>query len=306
MAACTSRTAEDPLTIGAAVALEPVTVIYVAYGISSLDTAWTQPDDAVIVVHNDDALDPASVAHSRVRHLRPTRNIGFGAGVNLALEWVKTPRLILCNPDTILSRVHRVALASGRPDDLITIPLNDERGEATWVVQPYPSRTAALAMGYRLGQHLKRTSRLRALGSLLTSSRRGRPGTLLGIGGGDWSLRTHWTSAAVVSVDAQRLRDVGGFDPRYFLYMEDVDLCQRLAQRFPEMRVRVSACPAGTHAVGGSSREALRNTVELHRLRSLRRYCASRSGFGWIVAGALTAPRERWLAWRVRRRGGRG
>jgi GT2 family glycosyltransferase len=299
MAASARLTAEDPSTNGVAVGLEPVTVIYVAYGTNSLDTAWTQPDDAVVIVHNDDALDPASVAHSRVRHLRPTRNIGFGAAVNLALECVQTPRLILCNPDTLLSGVHRVALASDQPDHLITIPLNDERGEATWVVQPYPSCTAALAMGYRLGRHLQRTSRLRALGSLLTNSRRVRSEALLGIGEGDWSLSTHWASAAVVSVDAQRLRDVGGFDPRYFLYMEDVDLCQRLAERFPEMRVRVSPCPAGTHAVGGSSGVALRNRVELHRLRSLRRYCLSRPGFGWRVAGALTAPRERWLAWRV-------
>jgi len=306
MADPAGHTADDTSANGVAAGLEPLTVIYVAYGISALDTAWTQPDDAVVVVHNDDALDSRSVAHPRVRHLRPTRNIGFGAAVNLALESVKTPRLILCNPDTLLSPVHRVALASERPDYLITIPLNDERGEATWVVQPYPSRTAALAMGYRLGRHLKPTGGLRALGSLLTSSRRARPGALLGIGEGDWPLRTHWASAAVVSIDAQRLRDVGGFDPGYFLYMEDVDLCRRLAERFPEMRVRVSPCPAGTHAVGGSTGEALRNTVELHRLRSLRRYCASSPGFGWRVAGALTAPREGWLAWRASRRGGGG
>src|ERR1039458_8259450 len=126
--------------------VEPVTVVYVAYGVTTLDVSWLDADDAVIVVHNDDLLPLGSIEHGRGVDLVSRGNVGFGAAVNAALDLVATDRVILCNPDTQLTREHRQLLGSAGPDELVTVALDDDLGEPTWVVLPYPGALAAVEM----------------------------------------------------------------------------------------------------------------------------------------------------------------
>jgi GT2 family glycosyltransferase len=279
--------------------VEPVTVVYVAYGVTTLDVSWLDADDAVIVVHNDDLLPLGSIEHGRGVDVVSRGNVGFGAAVNAALDLVATDRVILCNPDTQLTREHRQLLGSAGPDELVTVALDDDLGEPTWVVLPYPGALAAVAMGYRLGRALGRRSRLRALAARLLTVRRPRYASLLGVDSGSWPLTTHWVSAAVLSTATERIRAVGGFDAGFFLYMEDVNLCQRLAVRFPSMRVRVAKSTPGRHAVGGSISARRRPAVELERILSLRRYCSLQPGLGWRAARAALRPRAWWLTIRA-------
>jgi N-acetylglucosaminyl-diphospho-decaprenol L-rhamnosyltransferase len=274
-------------------------VVYVAFGITGLDVSWLEPDDAVIIVHNDDLLPAGSVEHRRVTDVVSGGNVGFGAGVNAALALVRTPRVVLCNPDTQLTREHRRLLACPDPDEVVAVALDDDRGEPTWTVLPYPGALAAVAMGHRVGRALERRSRLRDLGSRLLTVGKAPYASLLGARSGSWPLATHWVSAAVLSIDAGRLREVGGFDAGYFLYMEDVDLSRRLAARFPSMRVRLPGGETGRHAVGGSAGARSTAAVESDRIRSLRRYCSLQTGRRWRVASAALWPRSWWLARRV-------
>lgn len=272
-----------------------LTVIYVAYGIETIDTAWLQPEDNVIVVHNDGLLRVESIAHTRTTHLISPRNVGFAAAVNSALDRVSTDRLILCNPDTRLTPAHRRALVDDDPDALVTVALNDDRGRPTWVVLPYPGALAVVVMGYRLGSKLGRHSRLRNMCSKLLTRSRLPYADLLDATSGEWPLSTHWVSGAVLSVPTERLRGVGGLDVGYFLYMEDVDLCRRLAARHPSMRVRLAGCEPAIHAVGGSSAGSPRWAIELERVRSLKRYCSRQRGLRWRMARAAVTPRALFL-----------
>lgn len=89
-----------------------------------------------------------------------------------------------------------------------------------------------------------------------------------------------WLAGMFLLVDADAYRGIGGFDERYFLYIEDVDLCTRLRLRggrlvlVPEATVR--------HAAQHASHRSLRH-LRWHTAGMLR-YWAS-PGFWRLVAG---------------------
>jgi N-acetylglucosaminyl-diphospho-decaprenol L-rhamnosyltransferase len=86
-----------------------------------------------------------------------------------------------------------------------------------------------------------------------------------------------WVSGAAVWLRREALDDVGGWDERYFMYMEDVDLCLRL--RRAGWRVGFEPAGAVVHVQGAStSKRPYRMIIEHHR--SVWRFAARRYG-GW-------------------------
>jgi GT2 family glycosyltransferase len=270
------------------------TALFVVFATRSLDLSWLPVSSDVIVVHNDASLDRASTAGHHVVDVDPGRNVGFGAAINLALDAVGTERVVLCNPDVVLTRRHWDVLLDAGPDDVVTVPLVDAQGQCTSVTSAYPTPISHLVSGYRLGRLAPRGSRARAL-----------LGKGLGTWGtahdeslhrpvGTWPLRDRWVSGAVLSVDTARLRSIGGFDDRYFLYYEDVDLCRRLARRFPAMRAVVADIDPGVHRVGASATadHDTRATVERIRCQSATRYAREQRGLPWRACASLLRARS--------------
>jgi N-acetylglucosaminyl-diphospho-decaprenol L-rhamnosyltransferase len=262
------------------------TAVYVVYRTPHLDLAWIPDGVRVVVVHNDQSLDPDTCRHANVHHVIATANEGFGAGVNLALPFVETRRTVLVNPDMELTRQHWDALASGSRDEVVTLSLVDRDRQPTSMVNRYPGPAEVVLMGYRVGRWFPRHGRVRPVLARLL----GRGGAAhvesLRQSPGQWLLADHWFSAAVCSIDTESLRSIGGFDTGYFLYFEDVDLARRLGLRYPAMTVRIPDVPPGVHAVGGSAAGAAKVVVERHRLDSARRYSSRQAGLGWKLAGA--------------------
>ncbi|HET7489813.1 MAG TPA: hypothetical protein VFJ85_17935 [Acidimicrobiales bacterium] len=274
----------------------PATVVVVAFRTPHLDLAWVPADAPAVVVHNDDALDPASVDHAHVTHVFAGRNVGFGAAVNLALPSVTTERVVLCNPDMSLTREHWDALAGGRPDDVVAVPLVDGEGRPTSVVNRRYGPLGVVASGYRLGRLLRRGTRLRGAVLRASGSWGREHEDLQRSAAGTFPLASHWVSGAATGFDAGRLRAVGGFDPGFFLYFEDVDLCRRLAHRFPDMRIVLAPVAPGIHLVGGSKGVgAEQRLVDRLHLAAARRFAATGTGPAWRAAGLALAPRARWL-----------
>jgi GT2 family glycosyltransferase len=265
---------------------------YVAYGTRSIDAGWVPSDADVVVVHNDDLLDRASVEATAL-HIDAGRNVGFGAAVNLALAHVSTDRVVLCNPDTVLTAEHCDALLEADVDEIVTVPLVAEDGVPTSVTSAYPTPLAHLASGLRLGRVVPRGSRARGVASRALGPWGRAHSASLQHPSGAWPLSERWVSGAVLSVDTRRLRAIGGFDEGYFLYYEDVDVCARLARRYPMTRARVAPVTPGRHAVGGSSTGAPSGAAERARLDSAIRYAHAQTGPAWRTTATLLALRRR-------------
>lgn len=239
-------------------------------------------DHAVVV---DNGLDEAGLDEVCARHgatlVRPERNLGYGAGANLGVERLPAVEVIVvANPDVevdgdgvraLAAAAHGAGLAGPRfryPDG-----------------RPQPS---AHDREPRLLTTLWDQSRL--VGGLLSRLRPGWNPTLLPAGEHDRPRDVASVLGALVAVDAAAFAAVGGFDPGFFLYREETDLCRRL--RLAGWRVRLEPGVVVVHALGASRAERPHATNPVH-LASHYRYIAKHWGRPRAVAiraaGAVAA-----------------
>jgi N-acetylglucosaminyl-diphospho-decaprenol L-rhamnosyltransferase len=97
----------------------------------------------------------------------------------------------------------------------------------------------------------------------------------------DWDhaseRQVDWVSGCCVAVRREAFDAVDGFDPGYFMFVEDVDLCYRLGEA--GWRVMFAPVAEVTHAIGGSvSRKRFRMAFE--HARSLDRFFGRRYATG--------------------------
>src|ERR1700752_3410510 len=162
-----------------------------------------EPSPAAIVVV-DNASDDETVAFVRerfpsVRVLELERNLGFGAAANAGVAAVETSYVLVLNPDARplddgLSTLRLCAAAQANA--AIAVPaLVDDAG------RPQPSR-----IGYP-------TPRWTGSPAVTSFPRRG-------LERGDAGFAV----GAALFFRCEAFRSVGGFDPDYFLFYEEVDL----------------------------------------------------------------------------------
>jgi N-acetylglucosaminyl-diphospho-decaprenol L-rhamnosyltransferase len=246
----------------------------------------------LIVVHNDDSLDRGAVLHPLARHLGDGSNIGFGRAVNLGVDAVESPRVVLVNPDVTMSSDAWTTLATGSDDVVSTIQLRDAGGGPTAVLSEYPTPLSLALTAWRAGRLFPRPlrRRLRRLGGWS-----GRQAQLFDVADVERPLASHWVSGAVFSASTDAFRRVGGFDEQFFLYLEDMDLCARLARHFGDMKARIEPF-VGSHAVSGSSAgTTISRATQIHYAQSARRYAERFDGPSGACARAAIALRLRWL-----------
>lgn len=219
---------------------------------------------AAVVVENGPDPAPARVVCARrgAALALPGRNLGYGRAANLAAAGVATEYLAVANPDILfqpgtLNRL--VEFLDSHPDVGVVAPqlfYPDGR--------PQPSARRRPRFRYALAG---RRSPLARLG------RHGPGARAFQYLGSESALEPMAVDAVVGALMLFRRRafeEVGGFDPGYFMFAEDVDICLRLGRRW-----RVCLLPAAglVHALGSSRRRA-RSFTEFHRLRSLHRLFA--------------------------------
>ena len=96
-----------------------------------------------------------------------------------------------------------------------------------------------------------------------------------------------------MAFDRDRLVEIGGFDERFFLYLEDLDFSARINQA--GMNILYLATPCARHVGGGSSRQ-IKDERLFYMLSSRLQYVRKHMGlWGLIIVGFSTLAIEPWL-----------
>lgn len=200
-----------------------------------------------VVVDNNSEDGSAAIAAGYAPHARVVRNaanLGFGRAVNQGVAASSAPLILIMNPDCRLEpgavNTMRTELDAHARCAIVGPQVLDPDGAVQGSARGDPDMLTGL---------FGRTGPLRAL---LPSSSVARRNVVTGEG--RRSRVVDWVSGACMLVRRSAFEEVGGFDPKYFLYWEDADLCRRLRARGHEIRY----VPAATavHRVGHSSRTA--------------------------------------------------
>lgn len=197
------------------------------------------------------------------------RNNGFGRGCNIGLAKVTSPYTIFINPDAWIE-----------PDALRTMMNFMESHPHVGVAGP-----ATLAGDVNDHPVLQATGPRPTPGAILRAAMpfQKSPKILSPIVPGSAPFRTGWVCGAVFMVRTELMTRLGGFDPRFFLYWEEIDVCQRADDLgFETWAVGVAVA---NHIGGASSTEddtRISGCIAKHYYQSRRYYMLKHHS--WLVA----------------------
>jgi N-acetylglucosaminyl-diphospho-decaprenol L-rhamnosyltransferase len=211
-------------------------------------------DDAVgqvIVVDNGsiDGSDKISPAGLSLEMIRTGRNLGFGRACNLGAKSVTAPYILLLNPDAEL-REQTLSRSVAYMDDpahrdvgVLGARLNDQYGNAHRHCARFPDWRTFI--GNSLG--LTRVARRWFKPVLLTEFDHLTERDVDHVMGAYYLIRT------------DLYRQLGGFDERFFVYLEDLDLSRRVHDH--NRTIHYHPDVEAYHKQGGTSEQ-----VKAHRL----------------------------------------
>ncbi|MCW2545428.1 MAG: glycosyl transferase, family 2 [Frankiales bacterium] len=182
----------------------------------SLRNATMSPYELVVVDNASPGGPPAAPEGARV--IEAGGNLGYGKAANLGASGFEGEWLVVANPD--------VVWAPGALDELLDAM---NRWPRAGCVGPairtpdgllYPSARAFPSLGRGLGHAVfgwwwpanpwTRSYRAEASGPV--------------------EATTGWLSGSLMLLRREAWEQVAGFDPKYFMYCEDMDLCRRLSE----------------------------------------------------------------------------
>ncbi len=219
---------------------EPVTAVVVNYNAGKalgrcVESLAGDGVGHVVIVDNasrDGSLDalPPTTGGSLVEIVRSASNLGYGRAANIGAGRSESEYVLVANPDLEV-RPGCVEVLKGVLDREPGVALvGPMLREPAGVV--YPSGRDFPSIGEAVGH------------------------AFLGLvwGGNPWTRRyrhlghdqhvsrsADWVSGAIFLVRRRAFESIGGFDPGYFMYLEEVDLCWRLRRAGWDIRYEPAA-----------------------------------------------------------------
>ena len=146
------------------------------------------------------------------------KNLGYAGGVNLGAKYSTAPLLFILNPDSILQDTSVVGMIRWFSELSTTGAAGPKVVDEEGLLQPSCRR-----FPYPWTFLLTRSFLSKTAAGKRESSR-----YFMGEFDHQQSCYVDWVSGGAMLIDVKALNAVGGFDERYFLYMEDVDFCKSL------------------------------------------------------------------------------
>jgi N-acetylglucosaminyl-diphospho-decaprenol L-rhamnosyltransferase len=180
----------------------------------------------ILVVDNHSQDDSIGVLRNRLKGMANVQilenhaNTGYGAGNHFAADRARGEYLLIINPDNMLLPDAAETLIRALQNDptigMVAPQLVHEDGTIRDSYRAFPRLLDVLAKRIRLLKKLfpKRVEHyLQAQSDPHASS------------------DVDWVVGACFVIPSAFFRELGGFDPRFFLFFEDIDLCKRCWQK---------------------------------------------------------------------------
>ena len=257
--------------------------------LKSLPAALAGVDAEIVVVDNDSSDGSADVArrHARVEVIRNPTNVGYAAAMNQALRGVDSgfgpDALVALNPDTVVppeGLTRLLETLEAHPSVGLVVPkLVNPDGTTQHSVYRFPS-VALSAVGGIVPVGLQR-ARLADSWWLEVGANHDHASDI------DWAIgAVHVLRASAVDLDAP-------YNERWFMYVEDLDLCWQLNREGWRRRLEPSVAvvhvgnASGSQAWGGGrTAKWLLATYDWYRMR--RGEAATRLWAAANIVGVLT------------------
>jgi N-acetylglucosaminyl-diphospho-decaprenol L-rhamnosyltransferase len=218
--------------------------------VDSLATATSRPVEVVLADNGstDGVPERVAAAHPHVRLLPTGGNVGYGAAANAGLADRDSGWALVANPD--------VRFEPGSVDELLAVAARWPRAATVGPAirtpdgELYPSARDLPRLSTGAGHALLGWARYRRE----REAPRERP--------------AGWLSGSCFLVDLAAFWSVGGFDPGYFMYFEDVDLAERLG-RAGYLHVYAPSAVV-VHEGGHATRREPHRMARVHHTSALR------------------------------------
>ncbi|MGC5027871.1 glycosyltransferase family 2 protein [Tsukamurella sp. DT100] len=216
-------------------ALPTLAVVTVTYSpgehlenfLTSIDGAFSGVVPRVLMADNgsvDGSPEAAEAAHPEAELLRTGANLGYGGAINYAVARLRADDAAF--PDFLLISNPDVVFGPGSIDALIEAAARHPRAGSLGplIRDPdgtvYPSARNVPSMRFGIGHAL--------LGAVWKSNpwTRAYQQSQAEVA----EREAGWLSGSCLLVRPEAFAEIGGFDDRYFMYMEDVDFGDRLAR----------------------------------------------------------------------------
>lgn len=245
--------------------------------------AAAQGDAWQVIVVDNASTDGSVEAVARlpgIELVRNAQNLGFGVACNAGAARSRAPWVLFLNPDCALAADVVPTLIREASLDPSCVALGprivDPDGATQGSARGDPSMLAGV---------LGRTGVLtRLLPGLQRVARQVVWPETLPVGA--TSVTVDWLSGACLLVRREAFEAVGGFDPGFFLYWEDADLCRRL--RIRGGSVRYVPGVSVRHVVGQSSRHAREASLRAFHASAYRYYARWNAPSTWDPRRPIT------------------